>query len=400
MKLTDFDLATARPEDMRPDAQFTENVMKQIITKRTLLHAWKGIVRRSPAMAALAGAIVIGVAAGTVYAASYLWPQLDTSVSSPEPSASGRMSVFATDCDTTSKGKRYEVKRTANLPGTEVATVVKAQCELDAISKWASQTYRNQIEPGRPDHTPGKEITRVITFPIPAAYTVTSITESRLEMRDNTTDSNSFALTPNTQYIVNAQYAKRTDISRGDLVAYVTRDTVTIKNSATCTEQSCSADIVSESSELVAVIKLQYPKSAYDNLFALAELIPCEDNPKDYCVTGGSSVDLYANYIDQEGTEGILDGVIQSYNASAIKLKTTSGRIVTVQTPHNIIDQFNAIRSSDYYGLTIKVGDTLNIRYLRAKQATREPSTITASELRSINLVTEINSKADPLRKY
>lgn len=398
MSTIDFKLAAARPSDVRPNAQFTEIVMNQI-TSRKYSSRINTLFHRSPAIALLTIIAAIALISGTAYAVSYLWPRLHPSISQSHQSNSGRTSVLVTDCDKIDLSKRYELKKGAPISEEKINDVVKARCELNTISDWASKMYTTPRNESQPNNKPGTVRQHTTITPAMFAVQLVGVNENTMTVRDGGSlqvfDVN---LSPETRIIVGGRYAKLAQLSVGDAVAYVSKDTVTTKNQATCTDQKCQADIISSTEQLLAVVKLTYDFDVYRSISSLIEVPVCAGNPVDEC-PGTSSIDIYQSTVDsptQFWAE--IAGKIVSYDDQSLTLLTTSGREVVVYTPWNLINSFNTDQSSTY-GITIEAGDTLSVTYNQMSKTTND-SEISWKRLQRVRLLMEAESKAGPFHKY
>jgi hypothetical protein len=398
MSSIDFKLAAARPSGVQPDAQFTEAVMLRI-TRKKYSNRIIALFHRSPVMATLMIIAAIALISGTAYAVSYLWPKLYPSISKPQQSTAGRVSVIVTDCDKNDVSKRYELKKDAPVSADRINDIVKAQCELNTISDWSSKTYEAPHGESQPDNKPGS-IQRHTTI-TPAMFAVQLATIDRGVM--TIIDSGSLRkydvqLSSETKVIVDGQYAKLDSLLPDDVVAYVSKDTVTTRNQATCTDESCHADIISSSEQILAVIKLTYSFNVYRAISYLNAIPVCSGNVVDDCPET-SSIDVYQSTVEAPTNYWAdIAGRIVSYDDQSIILATTSGRQFVVHTPWNLIATFNATKSSSY-GLSIATGDTLAVTYNQASGDTRSTD-IPWRKLQSIRLLLEANSKAGPFQKY
>ncbi len=398
MKLDDFKLAAARPRDVRPNVEFAEKVMSHLAAnpKKRLL---PGLLKHSPLAITIAVIAFIIITSGAVYAVSYLWPHLYTSVTSPQPSSSGRVSVIATNCDHVDTSKQYELKKDAPVSDDKIAEVVKAQCELNAVSDWASKAY---------PHAPSSETTspnepgvvRTRTYITPAMFPVqfVKVQQDKLTIRNTTGLVYTVdGLSPETKVIIGGEYDALNSLSSNDAITLVTQSTTTTKNRADCTDSSCQADITASTEKVLAIVKLTYRFDIYQAISSLNELSECTGNPRDDC-PNTSSIDLYQHLGTVQGNYAEITGKITSYNDQTMTLTTTSGRRVTVGTTWNVVDRFNAEKAGEY-GLSIIKGDTVSVGYDQTANTTND-TTITRQQVLNIRLLMEATNKGGPYHKY
>lgn len=397
MKLNDFTIAAARPNNMRPDNQFTERVMRRTAKKQPKQLFM--LLRQRPAFMALAIVLGLALLSGTAYAVSYLWPQLHPDVTAPHQSTSGRTSVIVTDCDKVDSTKRYELKKGAPVSPDKLAEIVKAKCELAAVSNWATSSYPSPHDPAEPNNTPGA--TRTHTTITPALFAVQLATQNNgvMTVKDSgSLEEYELPFSADTKVVVDGQYSVLAKLAPGDAIAYVSKDTTVTKNQANCIENQCHADIASSTRSTLAVIKLSHRFDVYRAISYLSELPVCPGNPADEC-PDTSSVDLFqGGGIGEDAAYAELSGKVMAYDDQSITLRTTSGRQVTVYTPWNLIGRFNTQRSSDY-GFTIGEGDTLTVGYGQVTGKSNDTE-VPFERLVWINVLMEANSKGGPYHKY
>lgn len=396
-------IIAARPHNAATDEQFAAAVRHKLNNKpiKRSYSRYNTILRRSPAMVVLIILAALVVLTGSVYAVSYLWPRLYPSASAPQQSSSGRQSVIVTQCDAIDSTKRYELKAGAPISPDKIDDVVKAQCELDAVTKWAQEAYPLEQRPERTNiNAPGAEFEFSNVLPAMLVVKIGKINNESLTVVDTgSLIERDIRLAPDVKYIVDGKYAAASSLQPGDAVAYISRTITKIKNRDDCTEAHCQGDVVSSNETILEIVKMKYSFDAFNSIKYLTELASCMGNPKDECPSL-SSIDLYERL--GAGNEGMtsadISGKVASYNDQSITIITTSGRKVAVHTPWNIIRQFNSERSSDY-GLSINVGDSLSITYFQPKGVTHDTE-IPWERLVWVRLLMEVESKGAPLRNY
>lgn len=89
-------------------------------------------------------------------------------------------------------------------------------------------------------------------------------------------------------------------------------------------------------------------------------------------------------------------GRLVSDTGTALQLKTTSGRIVSVSYPLDVVNDFNTNRSKGY-GFTINNGDAIYVSYFGAMHS---GNTITAAQIVQSLLLMSGNPKTGPMSKY
>ncbi len=129
---------------------------------------------------------------------------------------------------------------------------------------------------------------------------------------------------------------------------------------------------------------------------------PCLGNTHDECKVA-PSVDFYPTGSEgasnpdytASGDQKEIMGRIQSISTKSIVIKSSSGRIFTVNFPINAASNFDSVRD-DY---TVEVGDMLYVAYNESpgsSSLTIEPSQLQ----RSVLLLNEVKVKTDAPTKY
>ena len=393
-------IIASRPHSSKSNTEFSEAVMNKITNKkqpRFLL-----LLRRSPLAMALTAIIAIALISGTAYAAtSYLWPQLMPGISAPQKSTSGRTSVIVTNCSDANTPNRYELKKGSLVTNDKINDVVKAKCELDAVSSWANKLYPAPSLGGNVDNKPGSTQIRTFITPGLMAVQIGKIDANSLTVRDSgSLVEYSVSISPETKVIVNGQYAKLSQLSVGDAITLVTEASTTTRNQADCTDTHCNADIVSTTTKTLAIVKLTYSFDTFRSISSLVESEHCIGNPLDDCPSTGS-IDIFSSNITMDKGYEFADisGKVEAYSDSSIMIKTTSGRSVVVGTPWNLIERFNATKSPEYDGIVIAIGDTIDVGYDHKLNSTND-SKVDWKSVRNVRLLIEINTKGGPYHKY
>jgi hypothetical protein len=393
-------IIAARPHDAATNKVFVEAVRAKITSDTTKRQANRLItlLRRNPALALLAVAVVFLLISGTVYAVSYLWPKLYPRVSVPEQTSSGRTAVIVTDCDKADTYKKYELKAGAPISNDKLSDAVKAQCELTTVSDWSSTAYPHQNSNSQPDNRPGSVIKRVTTMPAAFAVKLIRKTTDRLTVADSgSLLERDIVVTSETKVVIDGKYAQLQQLQAGDSLTYVLQSTITAKNQPDCTNTDCHADIVSSTDKTLVIIKLKYDFDVYRAVPYLSELPMCAGNLSDEC-PAASSVDVYQRLDATSGRNAAeIAGKVTTYSDQAITLSTTSGREVTVHTPWNLISRYNASRPSGES--SIGIGDTLSVTYGQA-DGTANDTEIPVERVAWVRLLMESNGKAGPYHKY
>ena len=391
-------LIAARPNDITQHEEFTQRVMTKVHAESEIFsrvvrttstdqrrkETW--IMRKIHAMpiglviaAIIAGVIAIG---GVSYAAYELWLKPSVEVSQSHENTGKRLEVTAElqHCATQQGKVTYELKKTAKITEKDIPMVVQAHCELEAIQQWAEQ-YTGMTMSGTAMLNTG------------LARKISMVSSKQVILASNEAQGfgeEKFDITSGLVLVADRQAATIDRFKPGDTVIAVTYDTYKPEGG------------MPTSRTLKALVKLSLPYEMYDPLKyqSLTELIPCPGNEADKCTEGGSSIDVYSNFNVTADAHKLrnIDGVIVSMTPSRVEIKGTSGAIYTLQLDRDVLNDFNTKRSHDYQGTTIRVGDTLSLRYFAEKNDTNR--TIAQAQIQTMTLATELVSKRDSIQKY
>lgn len=401
-------IIAARPSTQAADGEFTNNVMQTINKRHSKNLTLSRIFRHSPVLVVLAAILVIAAVSGSVYAVvNYLWPQMNVQISDPTLSSSGRqvVEVYSKECSSEIASKKYELKKGASLTIDKIPDALKADCEMKAVDQWVNQTYPMQPQDrmmGDDVNKPGKRFENMMTRAM-LPRTVKDVTHSTVVLSkvDEWTPEQTVTILPQTKFVVDRQYGQLSDIKAGMTIIPIVQTAHTLVNNADCNPVHCSADIERSKDDTVAIVQLSYPPEQYFWAGSLVELMKCPRNTADYCHDGNASVDIYRNQnpSPDNAENGIahIEGTLQSHDSSKLTIQTTSGRTVQVEVPYDLVTDFNTNRSADYEGTRIEAGDTISIMYYSEKE---NLSKVEAQYVSNINLLIELQSKVDPVKKF
>lgn len=354
------------------------------------------------AIVAIALAALALLSTGVYAAYQLLWSKPSVDVSSLTTSTSGRKEVklSAANCGGRDMAERYELKKNAIITESQVADVVKAQCELQAISTWVEETYPRSIPPDPMVTRKAHDEKRAYASMALQVKTINEGSMTFAAQQKYGVSEETVSLNKDVLYIADGAVVAADKIVTGDPVVYVTIDTTHVVPNADCTEQSCGSTGNLVSKEIKAIVKLSYAFKNYDPLAwqSLAERTACAGNPADSCVNG-ASIDLFmGSTVPDEGTYKEIQGMITEINAKTVKIRSSSGTIFTVTTSSDVIAEFNTKRSSLYQNKQITVGSSLAVSY--GEKEGEHTKTITPAMLMRVNFQLEMVSKGDPLKPY
>jgi hypothetical protein len=424
MKDIDFDalLIASIPGQYSVNIHFSDSVMDTIHSSEILSASIRKMnvnkketfimrFRKLPKIAIIAIAIgaLLVISTGAYAAYQLLWPKPQVTVSQPTTSANGReeVSLSFSQCGDTHLADRYELKRNATITADQIAGVVTAQCELQAIDSWAHQVFPNdtlQGEPSREDPTKPYDSARVMTSMATHIKTadVSSVTFVGLT---NYGQAGEITVSTNkdTRYIVDRAEATADKITASDPVVYITSNTVHVVPSSDCTKMHCNSSGTTTASTLVAVVKLSLPFEDYDQFAwqSLTEKQNCWGNEQDTCLSGSiGSIDLYMNTTNSNSVGGVIkeiQGVITKSDMDSVTIQGSSGDIFTIKSTTDIVGDYNTKRASQYNNQTVKVGSSLIVRYYEKKT---DHNRVISTNLLSMGLRLEMVSKANLPNAY
>lgn len=414
-------LMASRPTHYPVDKHFTDAVMRVVSspeilsssvrrTNVTQKETFMTKLRRLPAFAIIA--ILLGIVvllSGSAYAAyQLLWQKPEVHVSTPTKSVSGRdeVAISLKQCGDDTLASRYELKKSATITADQVAGVVEARCELDAIGTWAKNEFgagdRSRMSPTNntePYDSAYVDISMATHIKSRDALSITFVGLTKYNQPDKT-----LALTNNVRYFAGGMEVKASDITENDSVVYISNYRERMTPQSGCNEMHCSISGALLGEDLLAVVKLSYPFENYDQFAwqSLTERTECVGNPNDSCLTGYiGGVDLYygsASVVLGKTEMKEIQGVITQLDGKTTVIKSSSGSLFTVTTPSDVISNYNTTRAGQYNNQTIKAGSTLRVSYVESPD--QHTKTITSDALMYVQLQMEAVGKSDPQAAY
>lgn len=411
-------LVAARPEGHAARSDFTDSVMKAINSteilsghirrmnvnkKETFIMKLRHLPKYAMMAIAIGSLVVLSGAAYATY--QLLWPRPAVHVSKPTTSFSGRDEVIASlkQCGDNKLTSRYELKKNATITADQIAGVVKAHCELDAISTWATTTFPSD-DHLVPNDSHAHDTNRANASMATQIKKMTSSSVTFAGLVKYNLADKTLAITASTRFIADGRDVPASQITSSDPVVYITSDVSHFTPSSDCTAQHCSMSGTQVSQTLQAVVKLSMPLEYYDQLAwqSLTEIVACEGNPNDTCLTGyAGAIDLYQNFENTDPTARMkeIQGFITSIDGTSVTIKSSSGSLFTISTPTDIISAYNKNKASQYYNnQTVKIGSGLGIRYM--ENPDQHSKSISGKNLMTVELQIEVLSKGNPIQAY
>ena len=415
----DAQIIAARPVHYKTNQVFTDAVMdsvkhSEILSsslrkmnvnkKETLFMKFKHLPRIAVIAIAIGALLVVSTGAYAAY--QLLWPKPEVTVSEPTVSQNGRQEVslsFA-QCGDSRMADRYELKRNATITQDQIAGVVRAQCELQAIGTWAQATFPHDNK--MPQTKAGVSYDSVRVSVSMATHIKArgsdSITFTGLKKYGDQPDK-TLPITGVTRYIADGRDVKQDAITENDPVVYITSDMTRMTPDADCNEKHCSISGSNFKQELIAVVKLSAPFENYDQFAwqSLTEKLVCMGNENDTCLSGMiGSIDLYENYglSVTNGTMKEIQGTIKSMSGNSFTVTGSSGTDFTFTMQRDIIGDYNANRSAGYNNQKVTIGSSLRVNYYESKD--EHSKNLNATNVSTVGFLLEMVGKADRPNAY
>jgi hypothetical protein len=415
-------LASAPEVNSKHSKAFTDKTM-QLIKARVSMQEPKRFsfslwLRHIPKAAAFILAIVATlIVSGTVYAIYTLWPKPIIHTGEVTKNQYGRSQVIASmsHCSDAPSQSTYEVKKSSTLSVEEIPKVLQAKCEKEVIGKWAkdhgyisNSFLERRIEPQETKEGDVQESRDVS----PVASKIVSLDDAHISLTGDEYNSpkKPLPIDKDTKYYINGNEARREDFQPGDAVIFIKWTRFQYKLHHTDVQPEPVLWGEEMASKVTHVIKMELPFEYYGptKQNQLIERQPCVGNPEDSCLDGGG-VGLYEKldvHSERNGNKELMEkfqirrfqASIQTYNGKQLTVKTSSGRIFTLNLPSDIIATYNAKRSATYNNTKIGVGDMLDITYIEL--GSERKTSLDATDIQVINYVTDFIYKSDPIKKY
>lgn len=419
MRKHDLDayIVAARPEGATSaNSVFTDKVMAavtanerfsavfrktSVIKKETLLMK----IRHLPKIAIVAIAIgALLFVTGTTYAVLQTVTHLtQVKVNQSGANEFGReqLTVEFDSCDAQKKeGTTYELKRGSNLSADDGQKVLQARCDMDIITSWLQGDARAIEQTGGSRHA-----ARLLSS-LSTADTVKDIQGNRLilERREK-------LLPDDVRVVENGKEVGLDAIKPGDTVIYFVpaqyKDLYDANNAS-----DARGAIIFKLPLDVRYYSLEFRSYVHARS-------ACHGNSTRTCLQSNGINHTILTVAHGGGMPSMGDprmpkevqGRVVSYDAGSVRLDVGDGVIYTIQTPHNVIDDYNR---TTVYGLAsfdriyaktspedlmIKPGDSLEIHYLEPENET-SPALLW-DQITVVSLMVERTVKdLDVLQKY
>ena len=225
------------------------------------------------------------------------------------------------------------------------------------------------------------EVIAEVTMP----YTSRAIHGSSIEIAKGA-DTRKVLVGKDSAYLINGTYAKVSQFTVGDSVAYVSG-----ANNASAR----------------AIIKLSLESKYYSSIMQAVAAVnqPCRGNVGLYC-SNGPQIGIYpygaeaarSSVAPAGSVSKELQGQLLSYTNATLSLKAADGKTYTLSTPEGILQSFNAKGTADTSTAGVAPGDTLLVYYWQPAGTNGEVTS--ASQIQRVSLLLSQASKTGLNVKY
>lgn len=412
-------IIAARPEAYgRGNEAFTDRVMEGVAAGEILSHAIRKTsvnkketlfmkLRHLPKLAIVAIAIgALLFVAGTTYAIVQTVSTLSpVKVNQAGTNEFGReqLKVEFNSCDAQKEeGTTYELKRGSNLSSEDGAKVLQAKCDMDAITTWIQNDPQSKEKMGDTD----RALMRLGST-LSVADTVKDIQGKKL-----TLERGEKALPDNVRVVENNKETSLESVKPGGAVIYFVPSQY--KGFSGSSDDEANSD-----GAIIFKLPLEAKYYGIDYRSYVHARSACDNNPERDCLKS-NGINQTNLIVTSGGTTPVMNdtrtpkkvqGRVISYDAGSIRLDVGDGVTYTLQTPRNIIDEYNRTKVYSLAGydtiyaktnpedLKIKAGDSLDIYYLEASGESAEM--LSWNQITTISLMVERTPKdLSVLQKY
>ncbi len=337
---------------------------------------------------------------------------------------------FDTDCTSgnPTMTSRYELKKNAKINNEDAKKVIAATCNYDEAEEFFNQLRRQFSEKIKePSPENGKE-GAIIQYITPVSvYKVAKRQNEQLELLDmyNTPSSSTkIKLAPAVKVYKGHTLVSTEELKDGANIMTITLNTSIMIN-VTPKQGGYSSSEKLKEQEILAVVILPVNPDIkwYDPHLTsyVTRISTCHGNPQDRCSFTGS-IDFFPSGggetaqnplftpmppLDLKTLENKthdkrimkqIAGVLTEINDKSVKIKSSSGRIFTVNFESNPAEEFNQSRTQYYNDERVTLGDTIIVSY--SERDDQYETTINVNQIFDADLMIEVAGKSDPIKKY
>lgn len=301
---------------------------------------------------------------------------------------------------------QFELKKNTNLTPDEAKNVIEAACNEVETKKFLIRTFHL----GDPDkgvdgieESATSEITTSMVSQIIEKTNNTIILKDAV-MQPYTSTPLTISLNSETRVYKDNVLVPQNSLKEKDMVVALTR------NRYSDSAFGHPSGDVTNRTVLGIYILPNTPEFKWYSLnfqHMVTQIETCPGNPEDRCTFTGS-VDFFPVTESESdstvnpdftqaphGMQKEISGKLVDIHETFVKIKTSSGRLFTLQFGKNVVDEFNQ-KKAPYYNATI--GDTLLITYF--EQSDQQATTLHNNQIINAVLMLEVVNKFDPIKKY
>lgn len=401
-------------------SQAAHNAFEQNLknTDRSLHVSLFTKLKRLPAAIAIALILLTAVSLGSaVYALVRYVPNLvkiTSSATTPRGTKEYWAPAFA-GCTSNGTRKFERNKDAAQLSDADVQKLIKARCEENVIESFPSHAW-----PTYGTHKVWKNGDTIYYARPDAIGTLQTASATSITVNESATSSQlkTYKVQPGQQITVYYDGVKvpLSSLHANDSVRIITRVSE-VYTKPQRLDPSLSIQYTQPANHsqpvvvgVIGIIKLSQPLQYYGSMQNdLTELPPCIGNAGEYCPST-ASIDVYP----REGGEGAtnpslvdpdpsrnreISGIVTVLNSATLKLKSSSGKIYTVNVPSNGFADYN-IHYAPGYGddATLRVGTTISVLY--NVPAGKSAQVIAPSQIINVRLLLDGDVKQGSAKQY
>ena len=370
-------LIKAVPKDAMIDANFTNKVMGNLrakphnvlqkSTKRSFTAWLIHLPKFALVILALATLFTISGAAYAIVETIKIQKSVEIQSHGKDERGREQLTVGFNNCEAQKKvGTTYEVKKDSGLTSDEAAKTLEARCEIDAITNWLKKDAATKAFTENDPFLTSMH-TQIIG-------TISTITPNELTL-DLEKRQDSFVLPESTRVVENGQAKERGSLQLGESVLLFSPYYHTIHRQGL------------DPTANVILFKLGLPPKYYglEMQWYVGARGACSNNPERSCLLHNNINTVFlraahggANHDPNDAsiTSKSVQGRITEYTNSYIKVDVGGDVIYTIQTPYNVIGEYNRTTvyslasydliyaNTDPEDLKIAIGDSLDINYI------------------------------------
>jgi hypothetical protein len=310
--------------------------------------------------------------------------------------------ISPNECDTTNNPNltnQFEIKKGTKVTSADSIKIIEAWCNTTAAEKFLWKHF-----PLTSKHFD------------PLDQTSTGIIGQIVEKNDNNLLINppgytgynfnpaleTFTLTPETKIFKDKTLVPQDTLQKGDIVMFMMHYRyASEKGGGPVSKETLGVYILPTDPEFTWYnLDLQH---------SITQIEMCSGNPQDRCSFtgsfdffpsgGGEGNTINPLYVqNNQGEMKKIAGVLTEINETYVKIKSSSGRIFTIEFGSNPTEDFNRDRYQYYNNDKVTLGDTLLVTY--NEPSNEHGTTIHSHQIFNAVIMIEFIGKTQPIKKY